>query len=286
MKKTILSIAAACLALAGITLAGPAADIAAKHAAASATELEAYLKENPEAKDKSEAIDLLLSAYELTGNSKGSAKLLQARFDALPSGAEIDPQQLYQTTQSLFDALAKAGDKEGAKKLIATAIEKCKGHQAGEQLKRAFAGMEGSLNTPQIGQPMEIKFTSIQGEEIDLAKMTGKVVLVDFWATWCGPCIRELPNVQKTYDKYHDKGFEIIAISLDQDKGKLTKFIDEKMMPWPQYFDGKGWGNEISTGFGIRSIPATFLIGTDGKVAATDLRGGALERAVAAQLEK
>jgi thiol-disulfide isomerase/thioredoxin len=132
---------------------------------------------------------------------------------------------------------------------------------------------------------MEIAFKDINGHDIDLSKMKGKVVLVDFWATWCGPCIAEMPNVIKAYGEYHDKGFEVIGISLDQDKGALEKFIADKKMTWPQYFDGKGWGNEISTGFGINSIPATFLIGKDGKIAATDLRGPALDSKIAELLK-
>jgi len=286
MKKNILLSAAASLVLLGNTIAGPAGDIAAKHAAASAAEIEAYIKKNPDAEDKGEAVDLLLAAYDLTGNDKRSAELLQTKFDGIKGGADLDPRELFMTTQQLFEALSGSGDKEGAKKVIASAIKKSKGHQAGGQLEQAFKQMQGSLALPGVGDPMDIKFTSIQGEEIDTTKMEGKVVLIDFWATWCGPCIAELPNVQKAYEDYHDKGFEVIAISLDQDEEKLKSFIDEKMMPWPQYFDGKGWGNEISTGFGISGIPATFLLGTDGKIVATNLRGSALSKAVADALEK
>jgi len=286
MKNLTLITSAASLALAAALHAGPANDIAAKHAAASAKELEAYVAKNPDAKDRSEAIDHLLGAYELTGNDKRIAELMQGKFDAIEGGAGLNPQELYMTTQMLFTAFVESGDKEAARKLIAAAIAKSKGSDVGPKLEQAFSQMEGQLNLPGVGDTMEIKFKSVQGDDVDLAKMTGKVVLVDFWATWCGPCINELPNVQETYAKYHDQGFEIIAISLDQDKDKLTKFMEDKKLPWAQYFDGKGWSNDISTSFGITSIPATFLIGTDGKVAATNLRGEALEKAVAEQLEK
>jgi peroxiredoxin len=135
---------------------------------------------------------------------------------------------------------------------------------------------------PLLGKPLgELKFTSTKDEQIDISQYKGKVVLVDFWATWCGPCIGELPNVLDTYSKYHKDGFEIIGISLDRSRERLEKFIEENNMPWPQYFDGKGWDNEISTGFGIHSIPSTFLLDGQGIVRHVNLRGSALEQAVA-----
>jgi hypothetical protein len=93
-----------------------------------------------------------------------------------------------------------------------------------------------------------------------------------------------LPNVLKTYEKHHDKGFEIIGISLDQDKQKLTSFTESKKMPWVQYFDGKGWQNKLASKYGIKSIPATYLLDGQGKIIAKDLRGEALEAAVAKAL--
>src|SRR4051812_24536454 len=134
----------------------------------------------------------------------------------------------------------------------------------------------------QIGAPLkDFDEKDLDGKPLSIASRKGKVVLVDFWATWCGPCVAELPNVLKTYEKYHDKGFEIIGISLDSDKDKLTSFIKQKNMTWPQYFDGKGWENKISTQYGIRSIPATYLLDKEGKVLAIGLRGEELEAAVA-----
>jgi len=126
----------------------------------------------------------------------------------------------------------------------------------------------------------------LAGKPLSVANYKGKVVLLDFWATWCPPCRAELPNVIKTYEKHHDQGFEIIGISLDEDQAKLKSFTAEQKMTWPQYFDGKKWENKLATKYGIQSIPATFLIDGEGKIIGRDLRGEALEEAVAKLLLK
>jgi thiol-disulfide isomerase/thioredoxin len=132
----------------------------------------------------------------------------------------------------------------------------------------------------------DLNETDVAGKPLSIASDKGKVVLIDFWATWCGPCRAELPNVIATYNKYHDKGFEIIGISLDQDQAKLTNFTKSMNMTWPQIFDGQGWGNKLAVKYGIESIPATFLLDGEGKIIGRDLRGEELQAAVAKALAK
>lgn len=149
-------------------------------------------------------------------------------------------------------------------------------HQAeGKKIQRTL--VEGS-KFPDFNEK------DVAGKPLSVANYKGKVVLIDFWATWCGPCVHELPNVIKTYEKHHAKGFEIIGVSLDQDEKKLTNFTKEKNMTWQQYFDGKGWQNKLAAKYGVTSIPATYLLDADGKIIGNGLRGEELESAVAKAL--
>jgi peroxiredoxin len=112
----------------------------------------------------------------------------------------------------------------------------------------------------QVGKPLDIHFTALDGREVDIAKLTGKVVLVEFWSTTCGPCIGEMPEVKAAYEKLHPRGFEVVAISLDDKETALRRFIKEKALPWPQHFDGKGWENQFAVQYGIFSIPTMWLV--------------------------
>lgn len=122
---------------------------------------------------------------------------------------------------------------------------------------------------------------SINGEQISLENYKGKVVLIDFWATFCPPCVSEVPNVLAVYNKYKDQGFEVIGISLDREKSKLEAFVKEKSITWPQIFDEDG---KIAGTYGVPSIPTTCIINKEGKIAAVGILGDELDPAIEAAL--
>lgn len=133
-----------------------------------------------------------------------------------------------------------------------------------------------------IGQAApEINLQSPDGKEIALSSLRGKIVLIDFWASWCGPCRKEMPNVVRAYKNFKDKGFEIYGVSLDQDKQRWVEAIAADGITWPQVSDLKQWGSDVVRLYSIQSIPLTILLDREGKIIAKNLRGEALDQKLA-----
>ena len=129
--------------------------------------------------------------------------------------------------------------------------------------------------------PLDWKFTAVDGTTVDLAQWRGKFVLVDFWASWCPDCLREMPEVVAAYRQYHDRGLEIVGVSLDTDHDALVAFTKKHAMPWPQEFDGQKWDSSYATKYGVRGIPEMWLLDRTGRVVATGLHGSQLDAKLA-----
>lgn len=130
------------------------------------------------------------------------------------------------------------------------------------------------LESLKIGQKApDFEAETLDGDYISRASLEGDYVLLEFWATWCGPCIPEIPHLKSLYEKYHQDNFKIIGISLDQDKETLINFIDNREMEWVQVFIEEGWEGELPRLFNVSGIPRMYLLDPKGNIIGRDLRG-------------
>ncbi len=234
-----------------------------------------------EAKEKEQVLrQVAESQKQAPGDDAGDAKFVarvhavqKAAMDRSAEGAEVVIAQYESGIRDLmkdfpdrtepYDFLYTVAANSQAEKTRAVANE-IMASKASDNTKQQARALLKKLD--RLGHPLDLKFTAVDGREVDVAKLSGKVVLIDFWATWCGPCVGELPHVKEAYSKLHDKGFEIISISFDQSQEQLEKFVKKEKMEWPQFFDGKGWGNKFGQEFGITSIPTMWLVDKKGNV--------------------
>jgi len=194
----------------------------------------------------------LLEADPNDSATAGLAMQLASAFEHMPGGSDA-ARQAYQAFGPIFATSS---------------------NESIRQMAESFAGTLRRLSLP--GNPMQIAGTLLNGQPFDQQTLAGKVVLVDFWATWCGPCVAEIPNVLEQYEKYHAQGFEVVGISLDQDRDALEKFVADRKIPWPILFEpseGDGWQHPLATYYGISGIPTVILIGRDGNVITLNARG-------------
>ena len=221
-------------------------------------------------------------------------KALEANDEAglLKIGAEIIAkanvdETWTQNAPALLSGVARMNQKVGAKLLN----DLCASFAASkdENRKRIAASLAGQIRFLNlVGNEMKVEGLYLDGTEIDWASYRGKVVLIDFWATWCGPCIGEIPNMTKMYEKYNAAGFEILGYSIDDDLDRLHKFEEERKLPWKTASRKLTQDAEkdyviISSYYGVNAIPTMVLVGKDGKVLSTKARGAELERLLGEQ---
>jgi thiol-disulfide isomerase/thioredoxin len=188
-----------------------------------------------------------------------------------PSGAQANMLTMF------VDTLSSTPDSKLAKKALAELLPvlSASGNPAVEDRLSLLEGINRRLNL--VGNPMELSGTLLDGKKLDWASYKGKVVLVDFWATWCGPCRAEVPNVLENYLKYHDKGFDVLGISLDDKRSDAEDYVKQTNIPWPSMFEENpgdaGWQNPMAVKYGITGIPTAILIDQEGNVVSLHARG-------------
>ncbi len=229
----------------------------------------AYMQANQEGNQAK--ADSIVAIYDAEAAKADSAKIEIVKANASTALAAFLVNEIYghQGLEKMLEG--KALLTEGAYsstyyKMLAESIDK---------LEKVAVGKEA----PDFTLP------SANGDSISLSSLKGKVLLVDFWASWCGPCRAENPNVVKIYADYKDKGFDILGVSLDNDKAAWLKAIEDDHLTWNHVSDLQGWKNAAAQLYAVSSIPHTVLIGKDGKIIANDLRGDELRAKIAELLD-
>lgn len=208
-------------------------------------------------------VRMLTEIHEALGNSAAREKTLKEAQAVFEKALEQD-----ENDRNALDGLANIHERLG-----------------NAELAKAYK-LKVNPSLGWVGQvlPDFSAAADLDGNPISLADYRGKVVLLDFWAVWCGPCLGEIPRIKAVYEKYHDKGFDVIGVSLDEDETVLREFIAEKEIPWRQILDGGGFDGTFAKQYGVHSIPAPFLVDREGKVISVKARGPLLDELVAAEI--
>jgi len=242
--------------------------------------IEDFIKKYPDSQEAGQAKLLLGQICSQFGDNEKAIKYINDFLNSprAEKNTAVKYQALYMVGTSYLNLEKFKEARESFSKIV-----NAKG-MVSERLRQSARMQIGRieiLKKLRIGMPaIEFETTGFDGKRIALKDFRGKVVLLDFWATWCAPCRQEMPNVINLYKHFHGKGFEIIGISLDQDRGKLEEYIKTNGISWPQIFDGKGWDNSIGRMYGIMSIPTTYLLDREGRIRYKNVRGESLRKAV------
>jgi peroxiredoxin len=233
-----------------------------------------YLSERPDGPVKSLAQIVVTMARAQAGEF---AQAL-ARFKELMGGLGKADQEEFAANfaDSLAASATGAGEYDVARQVYQTLLDRFGDSQTlREKVKNDLVRLD------KVGKPApDLAARDVKGEMVRLDGFRGKFVLVDFWATWCAPCVAEVPRLQAAYAKYRDRGLEIVGVSLDETKSAVTDFVKARNIPWRQVHNASAEADLVEA-FGVNTIPATFLIDPQGTIVRLELRGQALDQALA-----
>jgi thiol-disulfide isomerase/thioredoxin len=228
-------------------------------------EMEKFLKDWPDSKTKDDV--LYQRAAALAASDRPEAQKNEAIEEFIRAAPKDD-----RGAELLMAAAEGAADKEGRLKIYRRIVA----DYVGSFETKTAAGSIRQIEA--IGKPFELSFNdAISGQSVSIKELVGKVVVIDFWATWCGPCVAEMPTMKELYAKYKPQGVEFIGVSLDSPESmggldKLKAFVKENGITWPQYYQGRGWESEFSGSWGISGIPTLFILDAEGRLYSTEAR--------------
>jgi thiol-disulfide isomerase/thioredoxin len=241
--------------------------------------LTAFIERHP---DSPEAVDAHLNLGQLYARVGKSAMVVRHLEKYVSRSARRKPEEVYIAKFILAQSYIELEEFDRAERLFGEIMEAGAGLQ--ERIRQTASMQRDRIPTLRklvVGNPaIAISAVASDGRNITLDTFKGKVLLLDFWASWCQPCRQEMPVVRKVYKDYHGKGFEILGISLDTSEQKFEGYVRDEGITWPQVFDGKGWNSAVGRLYAVNSIPATFLLDRKGKIRYRNLRGEALSEAV------
>ncbi len=260
---------------------GRATDIYLKHQEAIVEDLSAYLDQNPEAPDREAALLFLVNTLNGLNRRKETLNRYEELFQLMAKRQSVSLSMV----ESMVQLYAETGQRDKGLKLVFRVGGMFPDQARDPQFQQFLYQLENQLRRPLIGETLEIEFTDINGKEVSLAKMKGKVALVHFWASDDPTSMAQIQDLAKLRRVYGCKGFEIIGISLDIDKERLRQVIRDRNITWPQFHDGRAFDGKFTDRYEIRFLPASYLIGKDGAIIKVDVFGPRLELLLETLLE-